>query len=233
VSAEKNRRYAERLRSLIEEAYEVATLDKATSSGYAIRGKDRVALQSWMTKVDNIIEVIFGAQSSYFRRFRKVRGGIVSTSGDIYDIAGFLGGALDDLENGFLKSQELLMVGEIFETVLDEEKYLNKFGFKDPAAVLARVVLEDSLKRLARESGLDASLKSSHINDELRKAGRYPQPQWRLIQAWLDVGNAAAHGKFEDYKDDDVEAMIDGVDRFVAIELRAELTPIPVDEADS
>ena len=42
------------------------------------------------------------------------------------------------------------------------------------------------------------------INDELKSAGVYAQPQWRLIQAWLDTGNAAAPGRFAEYSQEDV-----------------------------
>jgi len=31
----------------------------------------------------------------------------------------------------------------------------------------------------------------------IEEAGRFTQPQWRMVQAWLDIGNAAAHGKFD------------------------------------
>ena len=82
-----------------------------------------------MAKVDNIIEVIFGNESSYFERFKKIRSTVIDLDA-IYDIAGFLGGLLDDLENGFLKSHELLMAGEMFDSILDQAKHLNKAGFR-------------------------------------------------------------------------------------------------------
>ena len=91
---------------------------------------------------------------------------------------------------------------------------------KDPAAVLARVVLEDALKRIARGEGLDDNQSASRLNDELRRIGKYRQPQWRLIQAWLDIGNAAAHGNFNEYNEEDVEGLIEDIERFLATEFR-------------
>jgi len=50
----------------------------------------------------------------------------------------------------------------------------------------------------------------------LKKLEIYSQPQWRLIQAWLDIGNSAAHGNFEKYTKDDVNNMINGIEQFIA-----------------
>jgi len=68
--------------------------------------------------------------------------------------------------------------------------------------------------------GIDENQKASVINDELKKRGKYPQSQWRFVQAWLDIGNAAAHGKFDEYKEEDVANLIRDVERFLATEFR-------------
>ncbi len=117
--------------------------------------------------------------------------------------------------------QEFFIAGEVFDSILEQAKYLVQNSYKDPAAVLARVVLEDALKRIARVVGVDENQKASFINDELKKKGRFSQPQWRFIQGWLDIGNAAAHGKFDQYTQDDVVKMIDDVERFLVNEFRA------------
>ena len=46
-----------------------------------------------------------------------------------------------------------------------------------------------------------ASAKAATLNDGLQDRGRYGKPQWRLVQAWLDIGNSVAHGKFSDYNE--------------------------------
>lgn len=218
----KYQRYAARLRELIEEGQVVAQLEKPSSVGHYIQDKDNIRVQSWLTKVRNILETVFGSQSPQFRHFEEVlpQHGVrhVQHSYDIYPIIGVLSGALDDLEKGYLLGQEFLTAGEVFDSILEQAKQLVQSGYKDPAAVLARVVLEDALKRLARGEGIDDNLKPSAMNDELKKKGKYPQTQWRLTQAWLDIGNAAAHGRVNEYKTDDVVNMIAGLERFLATE---------------
>lgn len=219
----KYQRYATRFGELIQEGENVAKLERPSSIGNFIQDKDNIPLHAWLVNVSNIIETVFGSESPHFRHFKGLTPkGVshVSHSYDIHPIIGLLTGALDDLENGYLLGQEFIIASEVFDSVLGQAKHLVQNGYKDPAAVLARVVLEDALKRLARAEGIDDTQKTSRVNDELKKIGRYPQPQWRLIQAWLDIGNAAAHGKFSEYNDEDVEKLIEDIERFLAVEFR-------------
>lgn len=209
------RRYAERIRGLIEEGKGVAQLEQPSQGVPYI--KDKVLLTAWLVKVHNVVDTTFGSASIHRQQLSAVTQKNVSKAYQVNSIVGLLSGALDDLENGFLLGQEFIISAEVFDSVLEQAKHINGTGYKDPAAVLVRVVLEDSLKRLARQEALDDSLKASRINDELKKAGKYAQPQWRRIQAWLDTGNAAAHGKFDEYNQKDVEKLIDEVEMFIAI----------------
>ena len=221
----KYQRYADRLRELIKEGQGLTKLEKPSSDyGSSIQGEDNSLVQSWLAKARNILETVFGSQSAHLRHFEQVlpQYGIlhVQHSYDIHPIVGVLSGALDDLEKGYLVGQEFLVAGEVFDSILEEAKYLVKSGFKDPAAVLARVVLEDALERLARSENIDDNQKASVINDQLKKKEKYPQSQWRFIQAWLDIGNAAAHGKFDEYTSQDITNLIEGIERFLLSDFR-------------
>jgi hypothetical protein len=218
---------ADRLRQLIEDGKKVANLEQPSYDGSSkyFQGDGKSQVISWVTKVRNILETAFGQQSPHLRHFDQVipSGGInmIDYEYQLHPFIGVLSGALDDLENGYLLGQEFLVAGEVFDSILEQAKYLIQNNYKDPAAVLARVVLEDALRRIARVEGVDENQKASVINDELKKKGRFSQPQWRFIQGWLDIGNFAAHGKFDQYKQDDVVKMIDDVERFLVNEFRA------------
>lgn len=220
----KNQRYAKRIQELKEEGLEVAKLEKRSYDLIYIQDEDQIRLHAWLINVGNILETVFGENSLHNKHFKDVlpRDGIkfVEHSYDIFPIIGVLTGALDDLEKGFLIGQEFIIAGEVFDTILEQARYLNSSGYKDPAAVLARVVLEDTLKRLARSLNIDSDRKASIINEDLRQAGLYAKPQWRFIQAWLDVGNAAAHGDFNDYDREKVEKMITGIEQFLISNLK-------------
>ena len=209
-------RVATRLRDLIKEGAQVAALERKTEYTTAI--SDKIALHSWLVKSDNIIQSIFGENSPHFKHLNEAQKKEIYQAYQVNKIIGILAGALDDLENGFLVGQENLIAGIVLDSVLEQAKMLCSAGFKDPAAVLGRVVIEDLLQRLCREEGLSDSGKASVLNDSLRDKGRYTKPQWRIIQSWLDIGNAAAHGKFSDYEESNVNQMLSDIERFMAQE---------------
>lgn len=215
----KYQRYADRLRSLISEAQLLIAGQKpGYMSGPVI--SDSAALYSWYVKARNLVYLAFGKDSQHARQLERV------TEHHPYQVAvveaakGVLIGALDDLENGFLIGREFLVAGEVFDSVLEQAGGLLDGGYKDIAAMLGRVVLEDALRRIARQEGLDSTQKASRLNDELKNKQRYGQPLWRQILAWTDIGNAAAHGKFAEYDQQAVRNMLAGIEQFLAAELR-------------
>jgi hypothetical protein len=218
----KYQRFADRFRELIEEGQALTQLplEYGEMAGYYLSDQHDTRLLSWFSRTVNIVERVFGAQSYAFKRLKEEELRLECVD-SISRIVGLLVGGLDDLEKGFLLGQEFLVAAEVFDSILMQAVYLNQAGYKDPAAVLARVVIEDALRRIARQEGIDDTRKASKLNDDLRKAGRYSQPQWRLIQSWLDIGNAAAHGEFDAYDQDAVKRLLEDVERFLATELRA------------
>lgn len=219
-------KYVDRLRELIDEGQKIAKLEKPLhgSSMLRFQGEDKSLVFGWLTKSRNILEIALGAQSPHIRHFDAVipQNGLtyVNSSHEIHPFVGVLSSALSDLEDGFLIGQEFIIAGEVFDSILEQAKHFVQNNYKDPAAVLARVVLEDALKRIARIEGVDENQKASVINDELKKKGRFSQPQWRFIQGWLDIGNSATHGKFDQYTQDDVVKMIDDIELFLVNEFR-------------
>jgi len=214
----KQKRLAEHLRALIEEGKAVAALERRSADGTDYI-RDTVPLQAWLAKAANATETTFGPASPQLRHLRELMPHgprLVEHSYEVLAIVGLLSGSVEDLENGYLLGQEFLIAGEVFDNLLDQASRLHQLGYKDPAAVLARVVLEEALSRIARRERIDASLKASAMNDELRKVAAYGQPQWRQIQVWLDIGNLAAHGKFDQFVDKDALGMIEGISGFLA-----------------
>jgi len=209
------KRSADRLRELIAEGHSVAELERESSVGPYIQ--DKVRLSAWLVKAESIIEATFGQSGPHFRHLAGLLlKGRPEHSYEVNALIGLLTGALDDLEGGFLLTQENLVASAVFDSVLEQARHLTSAGFKDPAAVLARVVLEDTLRRLARAAGIADTGKATALNDALRDAGCFNKPQWRLVQSWLDIGNAAAHGEFSAYKAEEVARLLDDVERFIS-----------------
>lgn len=219
--------YADRIRELIEESETIEalliTLSKHIEDSLDFKvpyNNYHETFNSWLVKLINIMEKAFGITSPHYKRIQDLTKENEYIGSRIPLIRGVLNGSLDDLENGFLLGQEFLIAGEVFDSVLEEAKHLLKAGYKDPAAILGRVVIEDCIKRLARLEQLNDTKKAAALNDELKKAGRYNQAQWRQIQVWLDIGNNAAHGNFSQYKEEQVKDQLEGIERFIANEFK-------------
>jgi hypothetical protein len=210
-------RAVSRLTSLIEEGDAVALSERPSSVGPYIQDRDKIALHAWLAKVENILVTVFGRDSAHFKQYESLTDRQPEHSHEVFRLIGLLQGARDDLQSGFLEGQEQIVAGVVFDSVLEQAKHLAGAGFKDPAAVLGRVVLEDALRRVARRHGCDDTLKASAINDALRDKAVYSKPQWRAVQSWLDVGNAAAHGDFAAYTADDVQRLLSDIAQFAVV----------------
>jgi hypothetical protein len=194
---------------------------EVTHPGFGSWIEQKAPLHEWLVQVKNIIETTFGPGSPQTRELRRLAdGGVVDARG-VSQLIGVLRGSHGDLVHGFLAKQEFLLAGEVFDSVLQEAQHLLATDHKDPAAVLGRVVLEDALKRLARSHELEVATTAGRVNEALRTAGVYGQPQWRQVQAWLDIGNAAAHGNFDQYTTEQVASLLAGVEAFLASSFRA------------
>ncbi len=92
-----------------------------------------------------------------------------------------------------------------------------------PAAVLAGAVLEDALRRLCGRqtppiptmtNGKHKMLKN--LIDELKKSNSVSVVTAKQLEVWTTIRNSAAHGQFDDFKREDVEQMIKGIENFLA-----------------
>lgn len=211
------------MKELVEEGRALPAREQnSTDFGSYFRSEARVDVQSWLVRVGNCLETVLGAGSVHcyhFKDYTKDGFKHVERGHDILNIMGILDGGLRDLEGGFLLGQEFLLAAEVHDSLLSQAKELCNKGYAQAAAVIARVVLEDTLRRVSAANGLNSAGKASLLNDELKKKSVYSQPQWRLIQACLDVGNAAAHNKTEDFGQTSVERMIDDVERFLVAQM--------------
>ncbi len=91
-------------------------------------------------------------------------------------------------------------------------------GYKSAAAIVAGVVLENSLRELCDRSGI-AYAKLDKMNADLAKTGIYNVLTQKRLTALAGVRNSAAHGKSDEFNDRDVEDMIRDVERFISEQL--------------
>ncbi|MFP4438990.1 MAG: hypothetical protein ACLFVO_17255 [Chloroflexaceae bacterium] len=103
-------------------------------------------------------------------------------------------------------------------------EYLLGEGFKDAAAVIAGSTLEAHLRQLCVKHGVDVDhslpdgskrpKKAAQINQDLVKFA-YSKFDQKQVTAWLDLRNSAAHGKYVNYTDKQVEQFIEWLQDFI------------------
>ena len=225
---DKYRKYTKRIEDLITEFNTQIIIHRRRSSSlssdfyYPEEVHDKI--QGWLIKAENILNIIFPKESVQVKRFNDLRQGIKEgrVENRVFQIKGILEACLDDINNGFIFGQEFIIANEVFDSILEEAGFfLNTQKNKDIAAILLRIVLEDSLRRIAKREEINIlqddgkKRKTSSLNEDLKLKGIYNQTMWRQIQFWLDIGNDAAHGNFEKYTREQVTSFYDGITTFL------------------
>lgn len=111
-----------------------------------------------------------------------------------------------------------LTQADIFDSELDAAKELNKKGFSRGAGAIAGVVLEKHLAQVCQNHKVKILKKNpsiSDFNDKLKTAEVYETTVWRKIQHLGDIRNLCDHNKKKEPTKQDVEDLLDGVDKII------------------
>ncbi len=170
----------------------------------------------------SFIASLFGENHSYYKEFNTQ----VNNSYD-YNIESGINILLsikNEIEQGWLTSLKELITAEVFSDFLEMSKHLLDEKYKDASAVMIGSVLEEHLRQLCLKNSIDITYlkgsdsipkKANLLNSDLTKAGVYQVLEQKNVTAWLDLRNRAAHGKYSDYKIEQVDLMYQGVLDFI------------------
>ena len=191
----------------------------STLHDYAAGGADNTAKLVRLREVRasslNLLRRISSIDGEYYRELS------AAEFTDYLALHGILQAPLQDYREGFMADTGLLDSAEVFRDLLVQAEMLLEGDYKDAAAITIRAVLEDGLRRLCVSRGLECEPRDtiSRLNDRLYKAGIYLALQHKEITAKAQVGNDAAHARFEKFSKADVEAFLSFVQRFLALYL--------------
>jgi len=171
----------------------------------------------------SFIERVYGEQSPHYREFANGTKGTWSdnTKSGVEVLHAIRG----EIAGGWLFTIKGLVTAEVFTDYMEMAEHLLESDYKDPAAVIAGSTLEEHLRQLCKKNGIpitrqkdgkDVPLKADTLNSELTKAGVYTMLDQKLVTAWLDLRNKAAHGEHKEYTGDQVKGMITGITEFMA-----------------
>ena len=198
-----------------------ATKRMAHSEGFGSYEEiDDELVLTWKVKVKNLIVASCGSDSQHYKEFEEAEQiRAYGTMADAFSrMKCVFAAAMDDYKGGYLHSIRHLVQAEVFECELEQAQELLSNGYKLASAVIAGVVLETALRDKCKQEGIDIG-KLDKMNSDLAKAGFYNKLQKKRITALADTRNSAAHGKREEFSEDDVSNMIRDIAQFLARQL--------------
>ena len=173
----------------------------------------------WYSSAKNLIGKACSEQGIHYKQIEDI---YTLSKGNSYYMPGCLGvleSAYEDFKSGLLKDTKAMITAEVFTDFIEQAEYLLNEGYKLPAAVLMRGVLEDSLRTLCNKEAkisLPDKPKLDWMNTELVKAEIYNKNVQKQVTAWAGIGNSAAHMKIDEFSDIDVKNIISGIINFNA-----------------
>ena len=177
---------------------------------------DTELFTAWKVKVRNLLSLACGDKSQHFQQYENAEK--PHSMEPSFSVAKRLGAVFhaikEDFEGGYLNSIKNLIQAEVFESELEQAQELLDKGYKLSAAVIAGVVLETALRDSCDQEGI-AHGKLDKMNAELAKSGKYNKLQQKRITALADIRNNAAHGKPDNFTDEDVKLMIRDIEAFL------------------
>jgi hypothetical protein len=158
-----------------------------------------------------------GLSHAYTKELKRASDDLASA----YDTLEILSRLRSDVENGYLRKVADIVSAEVFGDFLEMAQYLLDQGYKDPAASLCGAVLEDGLRRIARNHDIKFSDKYdlASLRDKCAQKGIFNNLIRQQITAWTTLRNSADHGKFDEYTAQQVGSMITDVRSFSSLTL--------------
>ncbi|EXB27660.1 HEPN domain protein [Acinetobacter baumannii 1437282] len=178
--------------------------------------ENRARYSEWIIKAQNLLKLSCGDDSVHYLAFVVQLRSSPDNVKRLRELIPIFSAAYDDLKNGFLITFKQIVQSEVFDSELEQAKSLLDSGYKNAAAVIAGTVLETAIKELCLNNGIALDRKKlTHLNDDLAKASVYNKLQQKQITALADIRNNAAHGDYDQFTREDVERMIDDIERFL------------------
>lgn len=184
---------------------------------------DNELLQNWKVRVKNLLSKVCGEESQHLQEFKKEEENftVVSTNYDIFkSLRAIFLAAKEDFEGDYLSSMKTLVQAEVFDSELEQAEELLSNGYSTAAAVIAGVVLETSLRELCDKEGISHG-KLDKMNADLAKVSVYNKLVHKKITWLAGIRNSAAHGKPNEFTEQDVTTMIRDVSQFLADYLKS------------
>ena len=197
-----------RLASLAE--YGGEEIDHGTAQGIA-------HFVGWRTQAISALQALIGEDNIYSIEFQEQ----ATYQNGPYAGLELLRRLHCDIQNRYLRKTINIISAEVFDDFLAMGEHLLAEGYKDPAASLTGAVLEDGLRRIARNNEIAVTDRDNllSLRDKCVNKKIFNNLVRQQIGAWTTLRNLADHGKFDEYTNEQVRSMISDIRSFLAAHL--------------
>lgn len=172
-------------------------------------------VQAWMTSSANLVTLL-SLPGSYFRdelsritTNDQLKGGAPWAL--LQKTQGLLLSLKEEAAHGLLRKIEDVVIATAFDDFLDHSAAFHKSNKPREAGVLAAIVLEDTIKRIATKNNVDPAGRSlEQLVDELTKAKVFTPVKTKRIKAYAGVRNPALHAEWDKFDIRDAGELING-----------------------
>lgn len=209
-----NQKHSQRFQELENEIKEIISNSYHSSDREYIKEEDFI---EWKVKAKNLLVKSCGEDSEHYKEFLKneTKGMYGTNLGIAKRLLPVFKAAKSDFDGGYLSSIRVFVQAEIFESELEQAEELLKSGYRTASAVIAGIVLETGLRELCDTNSIGHG-KLDRMNADLAKFGIYGRLEQKRITTLANIRNSAAHGKPDEFTDNDVSGMIRDIERFLA-----------------
>jgi len=214
--------FIKRAEELIKQADDVLKTTVTSSEGI-YRWVDQGQFSGFRAASLSFIQNLYGSDHPYYRDFDKHCTSI--STDNTQSGREILVAVVTELKGGWLTTTRSLVSAEIFADFLEMAGYLLQEKYKDAAAVITGSVLEEHLRQLCVKHGIPITVTkganavpkaADTMNGELATAKVYNKLDQKNVTAWLDLRNKAAHGRYTEYTQQQVEFMHQAATDFIA-----------------
>lgn len=170
-------------------------------------------LQKCITSIYHMIQRLAEPSSIYLSEFDKIIIHRDVSNGDVsykvfQRIIGLFDSFLDNLKDGSLRKIEYEYISLTFDDFLDHASDFHKSNKPMESAILASIVYEDAMRKLAEKYGLNRNDRLETIIDNL---AIFTPTKKKQLKVYAGVRNDALHADWEKLEIRSVGEMISGV----------------------
>lgn len=177
--------------------------------------KKTIEYERAITQSISLVRHIYGANHPHAQRV--IHFANEGSFHSLEQIEGLLLGTKTDLVNGLIQELSSRVILDIKSDFLETASAMADEGLKDPAAVLACIVLEDSLKRLAAKHKIENAedKEMSVVATMLLSAKVIEKSTNQAIQSFRNIRNAALHAQWPEVSIEGVRLLLAFLPSFV------------------